>query len=36
MFPNEYFANSYFVGEYWPPILGVVGTDVFVMWITGD
>jgi len=38
MFPGAYFAEGYFTGYYWPPILGgpYIPTDVWVIWVQGD
>ncbi len=35
MWPTDVWPNDVWP-EPWPPILGVVGTDVWVIWIHGD
>lgn len=36
MFPGAYFAESYFTGYYFPPVLGVVAIDIWIIFLTAD
>ncbi len=36
MFPHAYFTEAYFPPEFWPPVLGAVGDNVWIIWMQGE